>query len=92
MEMIDQLLAYLLLVNVIEFFLMRVDKQKAIKGQYRIPERTFWLLALLGGAIGAYSGMKLFRHKTKHRSFTIGMPILIIINIALFGYFITAIG
>ncbi|AXI09651.1 DUF1294 domain-containing protein [Oceanobacillus sp. 143] len=92
MEMENQLLAYILLVNVIEFFLMRVDKQKAIKGQYRIPERTFWLLALLGGAIGGYAGMKVFRHKTKHRSFTIGMPILIIINIALFGYFITALG
>nr|WP_245976850.1 DUF1294 domain-containing protein [Oceanobacillus arenosus] len=89
MDPMKQLLAYILLVNVIEFFLMRVDKQKAIRGQYRIPERTFWLLAILGGAIGAYAGMKTFRHKTKHRTFMIGMPILIIINLALFSYFIT---
>jgi uncharacterized membrane protein YsdA (DUF1294 family) len=62
---------------------MGVDKRKAEKKKYRIPERTFWLLALLGGAIGVISGMKKYRHKTKHTSFKIGMPLIVILNIIL---------
>ena len=65
---------------------MRIDKQKAIKEQFRIPERTFFLLSFLGGALGTYIGMQLFRHKTKHTSFTIGIPVLIIWNIIAFIY------
>lgn len=73
---------YILAVNLITFLIMRIDKVKAMKGQYRIPERTFFLLSLLGGATGTYIGMKVFRHKTRHRSFTIGIPFLILLNIA----------
>lgn len=80
----ESIFVYLLGVNGIVFFLMYIDKQKAIKGQFRIPERTFWLLALLGGAVGAYIGMNVFRHKTKHPSFRIGMPVLIILQLVLF--------
>lgn len=80
------ILAYIAAVNLLTLFLMRVDKQKAIKNQFRIPERTFFLLSLLGGAIGTYIGMKIFRHKTKHGRFTIGIPILIIVNLATFIY------
>ena len=82
----ELLMPYILTVNVITLILMRIDKQKAIKKQFRIPERTFFLLSFLGGAIGTYIGMKTFRHKTKHRSFTIGIPILIIWNLAAFIY------
>lgn len=82
----ESILAYIAAVNLLTLFLMRVDKQKAIKNQFRIPERTFFLLSLLGGAIGTYIGMKAFRHKTKHGRFTIGIPILIIVNLAAFIY------
>ncbi|MBP2077374.1 DUF1294 domain-containing protein [Oceanobacillus polygoni] len=81
MEEYSSFLMYLIGVNIMSFLLMYIDKRKAMKKQYRIPERTFWALAILGSALGAYIGMKLFRHKTKHRSFMIGMPILIIVNI-----------
>lgn len=82
----NSLFAYIAVVNIITFYLMRVDKQKAIKNQFRIPERTYFLLSILGGAIGTYIGMKIFRHKTKHASFAIGMPILILLNLGLFIY------
>lgn len=81
MENLNSILMYIVGVNVAGFILMYIDKQKAIKQKYRIPERTFWLLAILGSSIGNYLGMMTFRHKTKHRSFVIGMPILIVVNI-----------
>lgn len=86
----NSLILYILGVNAITFLLMRIDKQKAVKDQYRIPERTFWLLSILGGAIGSYAGMKMFHHKTKHPSFTIGMPLLIVVNIIQFAYLFSA--
>lgn len=82
----DSMLVYVLVVNIFTFFLMRIDKQKAIKQQFRIPERTFFLLSFLGGALGTYIGMQLFRHKTKHASFTVGIPVLIIWNAGAFIY------
>ena len=84
--MYDSVLVYILVVNIFTLFLMRIDKQKAIREQFRIPERTFFLLSFLGGALGTYAGMQLFRHKTKHTSFTVGIPVLIIWNAAAFIY------
>ncbi|WP_232334496.1 DUF1294 domain-containing protein [Oceanobacillus sp. AG] len=84
--MYDSMLVYVLVVNIFTLFLMRIDKQKAIKQQFRIPERTFFLLSFLGGALGTYIGMQLFRHKTKHASFTVGIPVLIIWNAGAFIY------
>lgn len=81
---------FLVVVNLFTFILMRIDKGKAIKEQYRIPERTFFLLSILGGALGTYLGMKLFRHKTKHAKFIIGIPILIIWNLIAFIYFVAS--
>jgi uncharacterized membrane protein YsdA (DUF1294 family) len=86
MNDVSMLLFYIIGVNVLAFILMGVDKRKAEKRKYRIPERTFWMLALLGSAIGIISGMKVYRHKTKHTSFKIGMPIVLISNIILAGY------
>lgn len=77
------IIAYIISVNIIGFLMMGLDKRKAKKQTYRIPERTFWGLAILGGAVGILAGMKQFRHKTKHRSFTAGIPLLIIIQAAL---------
>ena len=76
-------LLYLLLINAAAFLLMLVDKLKAKKNRWRIPERTLFGSALLGGSIGALLGMYTFRHKTKHLSFTLGMPAILIAQVAL---------
>lgn len=70
---------YLFFINVLAFFLMGIDKRKAELGRWRIPERTLFLSAILGGGVGAIAGMQLFRHKTKHRSFTVGMPLILLL-------------
>jgi uncharacterized membrane protein YsdA (DUF1294 family) len=74
---------YLVIVNILAFLLMGIDKHKARKGAWRIPERTLFLSALIGGSLGANLGMQLFRHKTKHRSFVIGMPAILIVQLLL---------
>ena len=76
-------LLYLLLINAVAFLLMLVDKIKAKKNRWRIRERTLFGSALLGGSIGALLGMYTFRHKTRHRSFTLGMPAILIAQVAL---------
>lgn len=78
---------YLLLINFISFASMGIDKRKAIRKQYRIPEKTLFFLALLGGSIGSILGMRVFRHKTKHLSFCVGMPAILILQLAV-AYFI----
>ena len=75
------LLAYLVLINAIAFLLMLIDKQKARRGAWRIPEATLMGTALLGGSIGAIAGMRLFRHKTKHPKFYIGLPAILAVQI-----------
>lgn len=77
------LLLYLLIINAIAFVLMRIDKQKAIKRKYRIPEATLMGFAALGGSIGAWIGMQVFRHKTKHIKFTLGIPVIFGIQVLL---------
>ena len=76
-------LLYLLLINAAAFLLMLVDKLKAKKNRWRIPERTLFGSALLGGSIGALLGMYTFRHKTRHLSFTLGMPAILIAQVVL---------
>lgn len=63
------------------FMAMGIDKLKARAKKWRIPERTLFLLAAMGGALGGMLGMLAFRHKTKHKSFVIGMPLLLLLNI-----------
>ena len=82
------LLIYLLVINLMGFFLMFLDKQKAKKGKWRIPEKTLFLAALLGGSLGTTLGMNTFRHKTKHWYFKFGMPAILILQIALSLYLI----
>ena len=77
------LLVYLLLVNAAGFLLMLVDKIKARKNLWRIPEATLMGVAVIGGSIGAIAGMNLFRHKTKHAKFYIGLPVILAIQIIL---------
>lgn len=75
-------LLYLLLINAVAFILMLVDKIKAKKNKWRIRESTLILSAVLGGAPGALAGMYLFRHKTLHLKFTIGIPLILGLQIA----------
>ena len=80
--------AYLIVLNLLAFLLMGLDKAKARRHRWRIPEKTLFLSAILGGSIGAIAGMQLFRHKTKHASFRIGMPCILLLQLALAAYFI----
>lgn len=75
------LFAYLILVNALSFVLMLADKLKARRGAWRIPEATLLGSALLGGSIGAIAGMKLFRHKTRHPRFCIGLPLILALHV-----------
>lgn len=71
------LLLYLLIINAVGFLLMLVDKHKARKNLWRIPERTLLLTAALGGSVGSLLGMYTFRHKTRHLKFTLGIPLIL---------------
>lgn len=68
---------YLILINAYSFLLMLADKRKAIKQRRRIPERTLMGVAMLGGSVGSIAGMYLFRHKTKHLKFIVGLPLIL---------------
>ena len=76
-------LLYLLLINATAFLLMLMDKQRARRNRWRVPERTLLGAAILGGSIGALMGMYMFRHKTRHLKFTLGVPAILIAQIAL---------
>ena len=76
------ILLYLLIVNAIAFLLMLADKQKAKKKLWRIPESTLLLSAAIGGSIGSLAGMYTFRHKTKHLKFTLGVPVILVLQMA----------
>jgi len=81
-------LTYLVLVNAAAFLLMLVDKRKAQNNTWRIPEKTLIGIALIGGSIGAIMGMNLFRHKTTHLKFSLGLPLILVLQILL-GLLIT---
>ena len=83
------ILGYLLAINIATFFLYGIDKYKARKGRWRISEATLLLMAVVGGSIGAWTGMRLWHHKTKHKKFKYGIPIIIILQGALAVYLIT---
>lgn len=76
------LVAYFIM-NMAGLVIMWEDKKRAKMHEYRIPERTLWMVAIFGGAVGATAGMQLYRHKTKHTSFKIGFPVLAIIELIL---------
>ena len=76
----------ILIINIVAFAAFGIDKFKAKKGQWRIPEATLLLLALLGGSIGSLAGMYFFHHKTKHKKFTILVPVFLILQICLLAY------
>ena len=80
------ILCYLLLINLIGFIKMGVDKKRAIRGAFRISEASLFFTAAIGGSIGSILGMYCFRHKTRHWYFQYGMPAILLIQIALYLY------
>lgn len=76
------LIVWLVLINLIAFAMFGMDKKRAKKGQWRISEKGLFLAALLGGSIGAICGMQLFRHKTRHWYFRIGLPLILLLQAA----------
>lgn len=79
----DGMLLYLAVVNIIAFLMFGWDKRKAKMSGFRIPERTLLSLAVIGGSLGAYGGMKIFHHKTRHVKFRIGIPLIFLIQLIL---------
>lgn len=84
--LIKAVLVWLVLINLIAFALMGLDKWKARRDAWRIPEKTLFLAALLGGALGGTVGMHLFHHKTRHWYFRFGFPVLLILQLLLAGF------
>ena len=82
----NALLYYLIVINVVTFLVYGIDKWKAKQGSWRISEATLLILAVVGGSIGALFGMKVWHHKTLHKKFKYGLPLILIIQIILIGY------
>ena len=74
---------YFMIINLVGFVMMCADKQLAIHHKNRVPEKVLFLIAIIGGSLGGILGMYAFRHKTKHVSFVIGMPVILIIQLVL---------
>ena len=83
---IKNILIYLLIINILGFLAMGIDKLKAKRGSWRIPENTLFTFTILGGGVGTILGMYIFRHKTKKKKFTIGMSVILILEVILVIY------
>ena len=79
----NALLYYLIVINIVTFQVYGIDKWKAKQGSWRISEATLLMLALIGGSIGALLGMKIWHHKTMHKKFKYGLPLILLVQIAL---------
>ena len=84
--MMESLLYYFVCVNVLTFLVYGIDKWKARQGKWRISEATLLLFAVSGGSIGAWLGMRVWRHKTMHKKFKYGIPAILMIHIIIIGY------
>ena len=84
MSLVQLFIIYLVIINFLGFIIMGIDKLKAKRGSRRIPENTLFMFTILGGGVGTILGMYIFRHKTKKKKFTVGMPIILIIEVLLF--------
>ena len=78
------ILTYLVIINIAAFIAFGIDKWRAQNNAWRIPEATLFLLAIVGGSIGAEIGMHVWHHKTKHLSFIIGIPVILLLQVVLF--------
>ena len=89
MNPITFLIIYFVIINIVGFAIMGIDKRKAIKRTFRIPEATLFIVALIGGSIGSILGMQVIRHKTRHWYFVFGMPAILVVQIALLIFLLT---
>ena len=78
---------YLIVINILGFLIMGLDKHKAKMAERRIPENTLFMFTILGGGVGTIAGMYVFHHKTKKMKFKVGMPLVLILEILIFVYF-----
>lgn len=74
------LILYFIFINIVGFSIMYVDKQRAINNEWRVKENSLFLIVIIGGSVGSIIGMYLFRHKTKHLKFTLGYPMILILQ------------
>lgn len=79
---------YFVIINILGFVIMGIDKNRAKKNLWRVKEKTLFLIAGIGGSVGSILGMRYFRHKTKHSKFIIGMPFLLLLHICILIYFV----
>ena len=77
------LLVYLVIINIVGFAMMGIDKKKAKKRSFRIPEASLFIIAVIGGSLGSIAGMYFFKHKTRHWYFVYGMPAILVLQIIL---------
>ena len=84
---LKNIIIYLVIINIVGFYMMWSDKRRAKWGKWRIPEQTLFIVTALGGGIGTIAGMYTFRHKTKKLKFTSGLPTILILEINLVIYF-----
>lgn len=82
--MYELLIFYLAAINIAGFLAMGIDKKKVARHEWRIPERVLFGIAFLGGSIGSLAGMHAFRHKTRHLTFTIGLPLILVLQVMIF--------
>ena len=82
LDMTKILIVYLVTINIATYFVYGIDKWKAKRSKWRVTEAALLLLAVLGGSIGAWLGMKVWRHKTMHKKFKYGIPLIIIVQVA----------
>ncbi|MCR5157557.1 MAG: DUF1294 domain-containing protein [Prevotella sp.] len=88
LNLLHIVLIYLAVINVVTFFMYGIDKWKAKKSKWRIRETSLLGLAVLGGSVGAWLGMKVWHHKTQHKKFRYGVPAIIIIQLAIIVYYL----
>ena len=86
MNIVSLIIYYLVAINIVAFFVYGIDKLKAKRNRWRIPESTLLLLAVIGGSVGALLGMKVWHHKTMHKKFTYGIPFIIAVQILFLNY------
>lgn len=82
-NLLKYVLYYLAAINVVAFLVYGIDKWRAKRGAWRVSEKTLFLLPILGGSVGAIAGMKVFHHKTKHWYFKYGLPLILLLQLAL---------
>lgn len=83
----NALICYIVVINLVSFMMFGIDKYKARRGQWRISEATLLAVAAIGGSLGARMGMKVWHHKTLHSKFRYGVPIMLLVHVALMAYF-----